>query len=60
MYCILARNRGMWGYDSVCKDKDGNVILFNTQEEARAKAFEMNESGGRVNNFTEYFAIEYK
>lgn len=59
MYGILARNRGMWGCESMCKDLDGNVLTFATKEEAQAKANEYNDRCGRINNFTQYFAVEY-
>ena len=59
MYGVLARNTGMWGCESMCKDKDGNILTFATKEEAQAKANEYNNNCGRINNFTQYFVVEY-
>jgi len=58
MYGVLAKNRGMWGFSTWCK-KDGKVMTFATKEEAQKVADEYNGNAPKINNFTEYFAVEY-
>ena len=58
MYGVLARNRGMWACESWCKDVDGNILLYNTKEEAQKVADKYNAISS-ITCFTEYFAMEY-
>lgn len=54
---IIAVNRGMWGFQSWCKTINGDILLFDTQEEAQTVADKYNEP--RINNFTQYFVEKY-
>lgn len=55
---IMVRNIGMWGFSTWCV-KDGQPELYDTEEEAKAKAMEMNERQGPVNRFNHYYAKKY-
>ena len=59
MYGILAKNRGMWGCTTWC-EKDGEIELYNTREEAQKMVDEINATRSPVNNFTSYFVKEWK
>lgn len=59
MYGVLAKNRGMWGFECWCKGSDGKELTFATKEEAQKVADEYNANRPVINNFTEYFAVKY-
>ena len=58
MYGIIAKNTGMWGITTWCHNGD-KVELYATKEEAQKVATQRNQQS-IINQFTQYFAEEYK
>ena len=57
-YVVMVRNRGMWGFDTYCKDENGRPMKFLTREQAQAVADKYNSERGPVNNFNYYYVEE--
>lgn len=55
MYGILVKNTGMWGYSTWVKH-NGEIMKFETKEEAQKVADEFNAQMSTVDNFNQYFA----
>ena len=55
MYGIMVRNTGMWGITTWCK-RNGEIELYETQEEAERVARDYNERQGSINSVNHYWA----
>jgi len=54
-WVVVCRNRGIWGGRESFLKSNGEVLYFDTEEQARSEADEIRSKQGCINNFNSYF-----